>query len=187
MTQTFLYAISFPSTPMQTVASPPHNLEAERTVLGALLIDPQKMFDVAPVLEPDDFYDPTLGSIYKALKQLHEDRTPIDFITLNETLKENTKVQRIGGAGFLTQLADEVPTSSHATQYAKIVREKSLKRQVSKIGSTLIDRANTDDTSANELIEIAEQHILKLSRQSGECKPTLRKETASKRYDHFAG
>lgn len=170
---------------MQPVAAPPQSLDAERTVLGALIRDPEKMFEVAPVLEPDDFYDPVLGSIYKALKQLYDGRAPIDFVTIGETLGKNKKVQGIGGVGFLAQLAEEVPTSSHAKHHAEIVREKSLRRQVGKIGSKLTDLANADDKSADELAEIAQQEILKLSRQSRESKPTLLKETASDRYDYY--
>src|SRR5438445_6603698 len=97
---------------MPTVLLPtrPHNLEAERTTIGALLLDPERIIDVAPTVQPADFFDPTYRTIYAAIRRLYEDHKPIDFITVAEVLRTNTHIQAIGGSAFLATLAADVPT-----------------------------------------------------------------------------
>ena len=103
------------------VASP-RSIEAERTTIGALLIDPERIVDVLPVLQPQDFYDPVLRVIYEAICQLYEDRKPIDFLTVSEVLRSNKKIEAIGGSAFLARLGADVPTAAHAGEYAEIIR-----------------------------------------------------------------
>jgi len=103
-------------TPSSPTANLPYNLEAEKTTLGALLLDAERIIDIAPILSHDDFYDPVLGAIYHAIARLHDNRTPIDFVTVADALSDDQKIQRIGGSAFLADLAASVPTSSHAMQ-----------------------------------------------------------------------
>src|SRR5262245_8230049 len=101
---------------MTTVLSPPQALTsstAERSVLGALLLDPDKLLDVASLLEPTDFSDPVFRSIYAALRRLSDARQPIDFVTVAEALRTDATIEAIGGSAFLAQLASEVPTSGN--------------------------------------------------------------------------
>ena len=119
------------------VSAPPHSLESERIVLGALLLDPDAMIHVAAVLTPEDFYDPVYGSIYRAIRRLYDARTPIDFITVTEALRGHEQVERLGGSAFIAELASEVPTAAHAKQYAEIVRTKSLRRELSRVGTAI--------------------------------------------------
>ena len=79
----------------------PHSLEAERTTLGALLIDPEKMIEVAPLLTRHDFYDPTHAAIYAAMEELYDERKPIDFVTVSSALSGNERVQKAGGSVFI--------------------------------------------------------------------------------------
>jgi len=171
--------------PRPPVPLPPHNLDAERTTLGALLLDGDAMTDVAPLLRDDDFYDPIHAAIYAAMHQLYEDRSPIDYMTVSAALHGNQKIQNIGGPAFLAELANAVPTSSHVKHYAEIVREQSLRRQLVKYGASVTRLADVDGKSSAELLEAAEQQLLKLSRQSTDSKPAELNEIAADRYEHY--
>ena len=83
-----------------TVAAQPHSLEAEKTVLGALLLDPDALHRVRGSLSPEDFYDPVYRGIYQACEKLYDDQKAIDFVTVSETLSDNKKIQEIGGSAF---------------------------------------------------------------------------------------
>ncbi len=101
--------------------TPPHNLEAEKTVLGALLIDPDVILKVLPILSASDFYDPVYQAVFEACTKLHDDRQPLDFVTVANALKSNDKIESLGGSAFLANLAESVPTASNAASYARIV------------------------------------------------------------------
>ncbi len=167
------------------IQTQPHSVEAERTTIGALLLDSQRIIDVAPILTPNDFYDPIYASIYEAIERLYDEQSPIDFVTVSDALKSNQKLQQIGGSAFLAELTAEVPTSSHAERYAEIIREKSLRRQLHKAATKIADFAKTDESTSPELLEFAEQQILGLSRQTSQTKPRSLSGLAPERYDHY--
>jgi len=112
----------------------PHSLEAEKTVLGAILLDPERIYSIAQLLSAEDFYDPVYRGIYSACLSLTEEGTSIDFVTVNDALIDDKKIQDIGGAAFIADLASSVPTSSHAEYHAKIVRGHARKRAVINAG-----------------------------------------------------
>src|SRR5262245_22838365 len=123
--------------PATLIRTEPHNADAERTTLGALLADPDRIIDVAPLLSPDDFFDPTYRLIYAAIHRLYEARKPIDFVTVAAELKDNQRLSQIGGSAFLAELSSSVPTSSHAEHYAAIVRDKALHRQLQRAAASI--------------------------------------------------
>src|ERR1051326_1336991 len=92
----------------------PHSVDAERTTIGALLMDPDRIIDVAPKVHPEDFYDPAFRIIYEAIRKLYEDRKPIDYVSVAEALRGNAKIEALGGAAFLATLPGYVPTATHA-------------------------------------------------------------------------
>src|SRR3954452_21409699 len=100
--------------PLPLPAGQVHSLDAERTALGALLLDPGRIVDVAGVLRPEDFYDPVHRTVYAAIRRLHEARRPVDFVTVADALKADGRPAPAGGSAFLAALAAEVPTASHA-------------------------------------------------------------------------
>lgn len=174
-----------PSKTTSPIRNQPHSSEAERTTIGALLLDPDRIIDVAPILTSSDFYDPVYASIYEAIERLYDERTPIDFVTVSDALKDNQKLQQIGGSAFLAEMTAEVPTSSHAERYAEIIREKSLRRKLAKAGTSIADLAAIDGKNAAELLEHAEQQVLSLSRVTSQSKPRSLIEIAPERYDHY--
>jgi replicative DNA helicase len=161
-----------PSTSPLLASREPHSVEAERTVLGALLLDPECVVHVLPTVAPHDFFDPTHRKIFEAISRLYEDRKPIDFVTVAEALRGDEAVQAIGGSAFLAALASDVPTSAHAGQYAAIVRDKAMHRQLLDAGSIITDLGRNEKLSAEEALERAEQKLLAISRHVGrEHKP----------------
>ena len=168
------------------IESAPHDTQAEKTVLGALLIDPDAIFKMTPSLRANDFNDPVYRDVYTAIAALSEEGSAIDFVTVNSRLQGNERVDQLGGIAFLAGIAEAVPTASHVSQYAAIVREKSLRRQLAEVGRQITDLADNDQQSASELTEQAEQAFLKLSQQSATAEPSQLGDLSSDRYDHYA-
>src|SRR6187399_3664200 len=99
---------------------PPQNLDAEQSVLGSLLIDRDAIIQVAPVLKPEDFYQPSHGTIYNAINELYARQEPTDVITLTDELRRHDQLDAIGGVTYLTSLVSMVPTAVHVEYYARI-------------------------------------------------------------------
>ena len=167
------------------VSSVPSNLEAERTVIGALLLDPEAVFKVISILKKEDFQDPVLGMIYKAIIQLTEEGSGIDFVTVADKLKDNEKIEQVGGSAFLMELSNNVPTASHIEKYAEIVMEKSKRRQLAKLGTKITSLAHENERSASELLETAEQEFLQVSHKAATYKPVSLAEIRSERYERY--
>lgn len=163
----------------------PHSVEAERTTLGALLVDPDRIIDVAPLLRADDFYDPVHRTIYLAIQRLHDERKPIDIVTVSDALKGEDSVASIGGPAFLAQLATNVPTSSHAAHYAEIIRDKALHRRLGDIGSRISTLAADESIPALDALEQAEQQLLSVSLHVTESRPEHIAEVAAASYEHY--
>lgn len=150
---------------MPEVKIPPHNNEAEVSIIGAILIDKDAIVNVAEFLRPEHFYNPNHGAIFESLLELYEERQPIDLITLKERLKNKKLIQRIGGAGYLTELVSSVPTAAHIEQYAKIVKDNYTKRELISSASKITDEAFDDGAQAAEILDRAEQSIFSLSQK----------------------
>lgn len=144
---------------------PPHNEEAEISVLGSILIDKDAVFSVAPILLPEHFYNPGHQQIYEAMISLYEEREPIDLITVADKLKKARQLKKIGGAAYLASLAEKVPTSAHAEMYAKIVKDAATKRELISSASRLVEAAFDETKSAGEILDLGEQSIFSLSQR----------------------
>ena len=151
---------------MTAARLPPQNVEAEQSVLGSLLIDPDALLKVTPFLRPDDFYRETHGLIYRAIVHLHEQRQPADFVTLCEELERGGQLEHVGGPGYLTSLINVVPTSIHARHYGRIVeRTATLRRLISaasEISNMAYERADDED----QILDQAEQLIFGVAQRS---------------------
>src|SRR5437660_853508 len=143
--------------PTSFVHDRPHNTDAEKTTIGALLMDPDRIVDVASTLQPDDFYDPVHRLIYQAIRKLYEDRKPIDYVTVAEALRGTRQIDAIGGSAFLASLAGHVPTAAHAVHYATIVRDKSIHRKLLDLSTSIAELAHDETLSADEAVERSEQ------------------------------
>jgi len=122
-------------------------------------------------LQPTDFYDPTYGSIYAAMCDLHTKGSVVDLVTVADQLGGNEKVQELGGGVFLAEIAARVPTSSHIRQYAEIVQEKKKRRQMIATGRQLASLGYDADTPLIDLMESAEQQFLQLTTTASTQRP----------------
>ena len=123
----------------------PYSKEAEEAVVGAVLINPEAYYDLAQFLVADDFYIHRNQWIWEAFVRLHEARTPIDLLTLSETLEKNNQLAEIGGSSYLTSLINQVPTSINAEAYGRIVEENSIRRKMLQVANQIASLAMKGD------------------------------------------
>jgi replicative DNA helicase len=160
--------------------------DAERVVIGALLIDPDRFFDVADTLTPNDFYDPVLRLVYGEIVRMHGERSPVDYVTLATALDGNERFRRAGGAAFLAELCANVPTTSHARRYAELIHNAATKRRLADAGRNISAVAVDPTLDASEALERAEQQVLSLSRQTVRTAPTHIAAIGSAAFDRYA-
>ena len=144
---------------------PPQNLEAEASLLGALLIDSDGIVKVADIIFDHDFYDERHKHIYSAIKKLYESHSPIDVLTLADELKNRGDLEKIGGPVYLTELTNFVPTAAHVNQYAEIVASKSLRRRLIKASQDITNFGYNENEDLKGLIEQAESRLFEVSQQ----------------------
>jgi replicative DNA helicase len=144
---------------------PPQNAEAEASLLGAILIDSDAIVKVADIVRPDDFYDERHARIYEATLQLYEKHSPIDVLTLSDQLKNTGMLDMIGGASYLTELTNFVPTAAHADRYADIIKQKAMRRRLIKASQAITNLGYDESQSLQELIEGAETTLFEVSQQ----------------------
>ena len=149
---------------------PPQNIEAEQSVLSAILIDNKAMDKVAEILKPPDFYRISHQVIYKTMLALHAKHQPIDMVTMIEELKNQNKLDDVGGVSYITLLANIVPTSANALYHARIVVNNALKRQLTDSGAAIAALGYEDEDEVQSLIDRAEQTLHSVSlRKSGKA------------------
>lgn len=144
---------------------PPQNTEAEASLLGSILIDSDAIVKIADIVDVEDFYDKRHGQIYKAIRTLYNKRSPIDVLTLSDQLRSTEDLESVGGASYLTELTNFVPTASHVERYAEIVATKALRRRLIKANSEIAEFAYKEDKSLQELIEQAEARLFEVSQR----------------------
>ncbi len=142
---------------------PPHSLEAEKSTIGSLLIDKESIIKISDFLRTDDFYHDSHRSIYQAIMDLYDKRSPIDLVTLSNILDERKELKLVGGASYLASLASEVPTSTHIFQYATIVKEKAILRKIILAGDTIKGLGYRENEEIEVLIDSAEKALFAVS------------------------
>lgn len=145
---------------------PPHNAEAEQSVLGSLLIDKNAVLKVADVLFPQDFYDPKHETIYGAVLELWGKHQPADVLSVTNFLKEKELLKDIGGSGYLAELTNRVSTASHVDHYAQIVKEKKILRDLIRASGEITEDAFEPGEDMEDMLDKIEQKILAISQKS---------------------
>ncbi|MCA9391701.1 replicative DNA helicase [candidate division WWE3 bacterium] len=145
------------------VKLPPQNIEAEQSVLGALLIDQDAVIKIADTLKPEHFYRGSHKKIYEAILSLYERREPADVVTVSGELLQQKILDEIGGEGYLAELVSQVPTAANIGSYANIVRDIALRRSLISVASELNEEAYGGGRSVRELLEEVESRIFSLS------------------------
>ncbi|NJD56846.1 MAG: replicative DNA helicase [Nitrospirae bacterium] len=142
---------------------PPQNIEAEQSVLGAILLDNDALHEAVELLKADDFYRESHRKIYQAMSELYSRNEPVDLITLNNYLKGRNELEEVGGVQYLSSLASFVPTSANVKYHSRIVREKALVRNLLHSVTDIAKNVYDNELDTDELIDYAEKKIFDLS------------------------
>lgn len=141
----------------------PHSREAEEAVLGAVLVNPDAYYDVANFLSKDDFFLHRNSWIYEAFQNLHEQRQPVDILTVAEELERQNRLTEGGGQAYLVALINNVPTSLHAAAYGRIVEETATRRRLLQAASSIARLAYQEDQQIEDVVNEAEKSIFGVS------------------------
>ncbi len=154
------------SIPLEKV--PPQNLDAEQSVLGAMLIDKEAVVKAVQVLTPDDFYRDANGHIFEAAANLFNQNEAVDLITLSEELKQSGQLDQVGGVSYVAGLANSVPTAANVEHYARIVLEKSLLRKLISVSTRITQMGYEGEEDTEALLDKAEQMIFELAQRKSQ-------------------
>jgi len=144
---------------------PPQNIEAEMSVLGSLMLDKNAIVKIADLVRPGDFYKDANNLVYETMLELYEDREPIDVLSLSNKLEEKKQLEKIGGAGYLTELVNAVPTASNVVHYAKVVQKKSLLRKLITAASDIVEMGYEEAEDVEKVLDEAEQKLFGVSQK----------------------
>src|SRR5680860_413465 len=139
---------------------PPHSVESEESVLGAMLMSTDAVNEVMDRLDADDFYVPSHRSIYAAITLLFNTNQAIDAITVSEELRRSGELEKVGGVAYVTRLLDIVPSASNVDYYAGIVEETSQRRHLIRAGASITDLALRLDDEIASVLDRSEQTVL---------------------------
>src|SRR5262245_8714432 len=144
---------------------PPHNLEAEQSVLGSLLIDRDAIIKVAALIKADDFYHGSNGVIYQAILDLYNRREPTDFLTLSHALARNERLDQCGGPAYLSSLLSAVRTAVHVEYYGKIVERTATLRRLIDAGAAIVGIGYRDGIDTEDALDLAERTLFDVSQR----------------------
>jgi replicative DNA helicase len=142
---------------------PPQNLEAEESILGGLLVDPESINKIVDLINAEDFYKDAHGKIYNAMIGLYEKNEPIDIVTVSSSARDKGILDKIGGVTYLNTLVDLMPSAANITQYAKMVREKALLRNLINVATEIVEKGFDLDVNVDGYIDDAEKMIFQVS------------------------
>ncbi len=145
---------------------PPQDIDAEKSVLGALMLDKNAVVKVADLLLPEDFYKPRHLKIYQVILDIFERGEPIDFLSVSSRLKEKNFLEEVGGNSYLTELINFVPTSAHIASYAKIVQRKRVLRDLISASHEINELGYMEDQDIDEVLDKAEQKVFQVAQKN---------------------
>ena len=165
MSQVTALSSTGPSSGVQSPHVPPQNLEAEESVLGAMLLSPGAIGAVTEILSAEDFYRESHGTVYRACLALYQQGEPVDAITLVDSLEERGELEHVGGRARIHELAALVPATANAAHYARIVREMATLRGLVRAGSEIARLGQERPGETTDLVDRAEQIVFDLAQQ----------------------
>ncbi len=144
---------------------PPHNDEAERSVLGSALLDKDALFDVVELLTADDFYNEAHKEIFKAVTDLYRKSAPVDVLTVSEELKKRNSLEMVGGRAYIAALSADVPSTSNAAEYAKIISNKASLRRLINTAGDIMQTSYDENLETNAILDMAEREIFEIAQK----------------------
>ncbi|MBR2200412.1 MAG: replicative DNA helicase, partial [Bacteroidales bacterium] len=142
---------------------PPHDIELEEVVLGAMMLEQGAEIDVLNILSKDSFYKEANAKIFEAILQLSTAQQPIDIYTVVEQLSKNGTLEDVGGAYYVASLTEKVGSAAHLEFHARILQQKYIQRQLIKISTEIEDRAYDKTSDVNDLLQFSEKSIFDLA------------------------
>ena len=139
--------------------TPPHDLDAERALLGAIILKPETMHDVSVTVYPESFYADKHAEIYRAILEVFSHGNPIDILSVTNRLKQNKQLERVGSASYLTDLVESVPAAGNAQYYAQLVQNKSMLRGLINAADDIAELGYSDPENIDETLDQAEKKV----------------------------
>jgi replicative DNA helicase len=141
-------------------------LDAEKSVLGAVLLDEEAMFKIGEIIVPDNFYDPRHQIIFGAMLELYNQQKPIDVLTLTNVLKAKNSLKKIVGANYLSEIVESVPTAAHVEEYAKIIKDLSVRRKMISLAGHMDELAYREEQELDLTLDEVEKNLMEISQSS---------------------
>lgn len=142
---------------------PPHNQEAEQSVIGAIFLEPQALITASEILIPDDFYRSAHQKIFSTMLRLSDQGKAIDVITVTEELSSHNELEDIGGISYITEIANAVPTAANVGHYAHIVSEKAVLRRLIRVATKIAEEGYTREDEVDALLSEAERKVMEVA------------------------
>ncbi|EPD50901.1 replicative DNA helicase [Paenisporosarcina sp. FSL H8-0542] len=142
---------------------PPHNQEAEQSVIGAIFLEPQALITAAEILQYEDFYRVAHQKIFQTMNRLSDQGKPIDVVTVTEELASKKELEDVGGLSYLSEIANSVPTAANIAHYARIVEEKALLRRLIRVATNIVEDGFTREDEVEALLSEAEKKMMEVS------------------------
>ena len=152
---------------------PPHNGDAEKSILGAAMLSKDALFDVMEIVKPRDFYNEMHKEIFTVITELYRRSAPVDSLTVSEELKKRNSLEMVGGRAYIASLSASVPSTANASQYAKIVAEKAILRKLILTAGDILEEGYKEKMAADVVLDYAERGIFEIaqSRQTKDVMP----------------
>ncbi|ALC87162.1 MULTISPECIES: replicative DNA helicase [Bacillaceae] len=142
---------------------PPHNQEAEQSVIGAIFLEPQALITAAEIVMPEDFFRVAHQKIFQTMLRLSDQGKAIDVVTVTEELSSKKELEDVGGISYISEIANAVPTAANIGHYAKIVEEKSILRRLIRVATTIVEDGFTREDEVEALLSEAERKMMEVA------------------------
>ena len=142
---------------------PPQNLDAERSLLGGILVDPEALNKIVDIVESEDFYREDHRTIFQLVLDLYEKNEPIDLLTVSSMARDKGLTEKMGGVANLSRLVDAMPTSANIAHYARMVKEKALLRNLMHVATDIVERGYEVDANVDTFVDEAERMIFQIA------------------------
>jgi replicative DNA helicase len=143
----------------KSLRTPPHNIDAERALIGAILIKPELMHDISVIVYPESFFADKHRQIYKAIMEIFLKGDPIDLLSVTTKLKSNEQLDRVGGATYITELSETVPAAGNGHYYAELVQSRAVLRGLIDAGDEIAELGYSDPQNIDETLDQAEKKV----------------------------
>lgn len=164
---------------------PPQSMDAEMALLGSVMLRPESMYEIIDIVFPKTFYSERHSMIFTAMLELFSKSMPIDLLTITSKLKEKNELERAGGASYLTEIVDSVPSSAHILHYASIVHKKYMMRRLIEVSEHICNLGYNDSHELDELLDKAEKAMYEVTNTSGASKYTELKDALGEAWERL--